>query len=398
MNVAIVGPYPGSPDKVRGGVEAVLLYLTGGLHRFADLDLHVVTLRGGIRRERTVSSDRLTVHYLPRASHLSYLTFYVDKWRLRRKLASIAPDVIDAHEAGKYAGAALGIRCPTVVTLHGIRHRERRIEGALSYIYRGWHVSIAERFCVKNARHIIAISPYVLEEFGDLISAEVHSIENPIAEKFFTLEDRPEPNRVLFAGLLNRRKQVLELLQAMVKVRRSIPTAQLRLAGDRDSRDGGYYFTELQEFVAREQLQENVRFLGSLSEDELLKEYAACSLLVLPSVQETAPMVIMQAMAAGKAVVSTRVGGIPYLVQDGQTGLLVESGDVPALAQALVNLLESNTVRVEMGQKAREMAQRFRADAVARRTREILYEVAGRPVPDDCKLDSTIYEAAAENV
>jgi glycosyltransferase involved in cell wall biosynthesis len=384
MKVVIAGPYPGNMEKIRGGVEAVILYLIEGLQYFTDLDLHVVTLQGGIQRERTVSSDRLTVHYLPRASRLSYLAFYVNRWRLNRKIASIAPDVINAHVAGQYAEAALQTHCPTVVTLHGIRYREvKTFKSAFSRLYKGWHIARTEGFCVKNARHIIAISPYILEEFGDLIRADVYHIENPIADKFFTLEDRSQSDQILFAGIIIPRKQVLELLQALVEVRRSVTTAQLRLAGDKKNPvDKGHYFAELQELIAREQLGGNVRFLGSLPEDELLKEYMECSLLVLPSVQETAPMVIMQAMAAGKAVVATRVGGIPYLVEDGETGLLVNSGDVPALAAAIIRLLRDDTLRGRMGQKGREMAeQRFRARAVARKTREVYYRVAGCAVP-----------------
>ena len=97
-------------------------------------------------------------------------------------------------------------------------------------------------------------------------------------------------------------------------------------------------------------------------------------------------MVIMQAMAAGKAAVSTRVGGIPYLAQDGQTGLLVDSGDVPALAEALVRLLKDDALRADMGRKAKQVAERrFRARVVAERTREVLYRIVGRSVPHACK-------------
>jgi glycosyltransferase involved in cell wall biosynthesis len=310
------------------------------------------------------------------------LTFYANRRRLAKKIASIAPDVINAHEAGEYVGAALKSRCPTVVTLHGVRRREYRIGSAFSRVYRGWYIAWMERFCVKEARHIIIISPYLLDEFGDLIRGNTYSIENPIADRFFALENQSQPNRILFAGLLNHRKQVLELLQAIAKVRHFVPTAHLFLAGDNDPDNGGHYFAQLEEFVASEHLEKNVSFLGSLSEEELLKEYIACSLLVLPSIQETAPMVIMQAMAVGKAVVATRVGGIPYLIRDGQTGLLVDCGDVPALAEAIVRLLRDDTLRVMMGQKGREAAeQRFRARIVAERTREVYYQVTGHSVP-----------------
>ncbi|HEA26603.1 MAG TPA: glycosyltransferase family 1 protein [Ectothiorhodospiraceae bacterium] len=384
MKVVIAGPYPKNVEKIRGGVEAVVVNLTEGLQHFTDLDLHVVTLQGGIQQERTVSSDRLTIHYLPRASRLSYLTFYVNRQRIKKKITNIAPNIIHAQAAGVYAEAAFQTNCPTIVTLHGIIHREvKTYRSTFSRLYKGWCRVRREQSCVKNARHIIAISPYILEEFENLISADTYLIENPIADKFFTLEDRSQPDQILFAGLIIPRKQVLELLQAMVEVRRSVPTVQLRLAGDqRSTIDRGPYFAELQELIAEECLGKNLRFLGSLSEDELLKEYAECSLLILPSVQETAPMVIMQAMAAGKAVVATRVGGIPHLVEDGRTGLLVDSGDVPALAEAIVRLLKNDTLRTAMGQKGREVAERrFGAKAIAEKTREVYYRVAGCAVP-----------------
>lgn len=383
MKVVMAGPYPDNVQRIRGGVEAVVVYLVQGLRRFNDLDLHVVTLNGRIRQERVLSPDGLTVHYLPRAARLSYLSYDVDRWRLKRKMMSIAPDVIHAQVAAVYAEAAFQTACPTVVTLHGIRYREvKTYKSAFSRLYKGWHIAQRERFCVRNARHIIAISPYILQEFEDLIEADTYLIENPIADKFFALEDRSQPDRILFAGVVIPRKQVLELLQAMVEVRRHVPAAQLRIAGDRKNPvDGGRYLAELQEFISREQLGESVRFLGSLSEDDLLKEYTECSLLVLPSVQETAPMVVMQAMAAGRPVVATRVGGIPYLVEDGQTGLLVDCGDVPALAKAIVGLLRNNTLRVAMGQKGREVAeQRFRARTVAEKTREVYLSLAGSAV------------------
>ena len=381
MKIVIAAPYPRDLNKVRGGVEAVILYLAEGLRKFKDLNLHVVTLAGGIKKVKTVTSDRLTVHYLPAVSRFSYLNIYLDIWRLKQKIISLSPDVINAHIAGAYVLAALGSKYPTIVTLHGVRYREvETYKNAFIRFYRGWQIAKTERSSVVNARHIIAISPYIIEEFGDLVRADVDYIENPVSNKFFSVTDRSQPFHILFAGIISPRKQVLQLLQAVAIVRQSIPNVRLRLAGDKyDPFDKhGQYFSELHAFIAKEQLAENVSFLGNLSEDELIEEYEKCSLLALPSVQETTPMVIMQAMAAAKAVVATRVGGIPYQVQDGLTGLLVDVGDVAALAEALTNLLKNDTLRVNMGERGKEIAEkRFRTRLVAEKTREVYYRVAG---------------------
>lgn len=83
-------------------------------------------------------------------------------------------------------------------------------------------------------------------------------------------------------------------------------------------------------------------------------------------------MVIAEVMAAGRPVVATRVGGVPYLVDHERTGLLTRVGDTDALAQAICQLLEDGARRDRMGQEARRQAEaRFRARAVAQRTRQV---------------------------
>lgn len=87
-------------------------------------------------------------------------------------------------------------------------------------------------------------------------------------------------------------------------------------------------------------------------------------------------MVIEQAMAAGKAVVATRVGGVPYLVSHGRTGLLVEHGDIAGLAEAIILLLTNDGLRARIGVQAKEEAsRRFRAEVVARQTYDVYRKI-----------------------
>lgn len=88
-------------------------------------------------------------------------------------------------------------------------------------------------------------------------------------------------------------------------------------------------------------------------------------------------MTIIEAMAAGKPVVATRVGGVPDLVEDGHSGFIVEPGDVEGMARCILELLTSLDARRNMGRRARQLAERFRLETVAAQYRQLYYEVVG---------------------
>lgn len=374
MKVVIMGDYPRDPSRIGGGVEAVIVYLVQGLRQFSDLDLHIVTLREDVGDGAVVQQDGTTVTYVPAAYRFANLTFFIrNKRRLRRVLRSIRPDLIHAHIAGTYSQVASRMDCPAVLTPHGIRYREANLKrGWLNQAVRYPLIRREERVGIKVARHIISISPYVEQEFASAIRGRVYPIENPISDAFFDLSSQERPYRLLFAGHISPRKGVYYLIQAMSMVCKQFPGVELHLAGKVVHEYDPTYFQTIQEAIRDQQLEDHVVFTGQLDEEDLLREYSECAVFVLPSRQETAPMVIEQAMAAGKAVVATRVGGVPYLVSQGQTGLLVEHGDVAGLAEAIASLLSDTALRVRMGAQAKEEAsRRFRAEVVARQTYEV---------------------------
>jgi glycosyltransferase involved in cell wall biosynthesis len=98
--------------------------------------------------------------------------------------------------------------------------------------------------------------------------------------------------------------------------------------------------------------------LGFVSHDELEQLYDRAAVVVLPSHREGLPLCLLEAMAHGRSVVATTVGGIPQLVEDGRTGLLVEPGDTDGLRAALELLLADPELRLPMGRAARIRVQR----------------------------------------
>ncbi|TMM23846.1 MAG: glycosyltransferase family 4 protein [Actinobacteria bacterium] len=120
----------------------------------------------------------------------------------------------------------------------------------------------------------------------------------------------------------------------------------------------------------------DTRFHGFVA--DLRKPLAGLDVLVQPSRADNFPLAVLEAMAAGLPIVGARVGGIPELVLDGETGLLVEPEDAAALAAALDSLAESRERREALGRRARErVAESFSVDAFIRRTIELYEELCG---------------------
>ena len=375
MRVALLIDYPVDPARIPGGVRAVAYHLAQGLARREDLDLHVIHCHSEVPADHTVQHGRVTVHYLAQPRQRVVPNLITGVGRVARALRELEPDLVNAH-TGQYAYAALRAGCRTIYTIHGVAHRELRT-------FRGWKHKLGlllsawyDRRVIRQVEDIIAISPYILEEYRGRTPARFHRVENPVPDEYFGLSAPATPGRILFAGTISERKDPLTLLAALERIRQAAPEAHLRLAGRAIDAE---YPRRVERFVAERGLAGCAEFLGLLDVPTMMEEYARCALLALPSRQETAPVVILEAMAAGKPVVATDVGGVRDLVADGESGYVVPPGDPQALAEPIIRLLGDGDLRERMGRRGREIAwARFRRDAVADRYYEIYRQVAGR--------------------
>ena len=177
---------------------------------------------------------------------------------------------------------------------------------------------------------------------------------------------------MLFAGRLIPLKGVLDLIRATATLAHEQPI-QLVLAGSLDDQQ---YVDQLRNEVERLDIKDLVRFPGVLDAESLRGELSRASMLVLPSYQETAPMVIQEAMAAGLPVIASKVGGTPYQVRDGKTGFLIDARDVQALTKRIGELLSNQAMRQSFGEAGNALAQKeYRAAAVAQKTIEIYRQI-----------------------
>jgi len=151
---------------------------------------------------------------------------------------------------------------------------------------------------------------------------------------------------VLYVGRLSKEKGVLTLLKAVKALR--IP---VRIVGDGPERK------QLEEYASQNCVK-NVVFEGRVSDQELKELYKGSAFLVIPSeCNENSPMVILEAFAYGKPVIGSRIGGIPELVESGQTGMLFEAGDANQLCECIEALWSNSSMISKLGQNARHKVE-----------------------------------------
>jgi len=173
----------------------------------------------------------------------------------------------------------------------------------------------------------------------------------------FRFVERPRPASacvdVVYAGVLRPGKGVHVLLEAFARL--AHPTARLQLVGEPQNAD---YAAQLAAQVEALGLVERVAFVGRVPQHELAAFFASARVAVLPSFSEGLPRVILEAMLTGTPVIGSRVGGIPELIRDGETGWLVPPGDAAALTAALQGVYNHPHYQT-VADAARSFAQAF---------------------------------------
>ena len=378
MRVVLVGPYPLDVERPQGGVEASFATLVRSLAELPRLDPHVVTFVPGLQKARTRDLGAFQVDYLPAATRLRSATLHAHERRaLGKRLPSLRPDLVHAQDAlrhGFICLKAVDRRLPLVLSIHGIARAELAfVESRLTRLRMAAADIPMERYCIRKARFLLQPTRYPERYFGEEVRGRIWDVGNPIADTFFAVDRNPEPGRILYLGAVIPRKRTLDLVEALARVAVPHPSVTLRVVGfDANAA----YAERVRLRMAELGVGEKVVFLRGLTADEVLDEYARAAMLVLPSGEETSPMVIGEAMAAGVPVIATRVGGVSFLVGDGVTGHLVEPGDIALLADRISSLVADRSQRDAFGAAGRTRAERhFAATAVAARVAAVYEEV-----------------------
>ena len=306
--------------------------LWDGLRGRTDLRLHALSAR-----RRPAPADALT---------------------LRTLLPLVArADVVHAH-ASK-AGFVTRLAC----ALRGQTRRCVFTPHAWSF-WAGRRYAAAERLAARWCRYLLVVSEAERRaglDVGVGTPEQYRVVPNGIDLARFAVERRPVPGRVLCVARLAPQKRPDLLVRAFRRI-----DGELQLVGD------GPLRADVERLIAELGLAERVRLLGARDDVPELRAEASC--VALASDYEGCPLTVLEAMAAGVPVVATRVGGVPELIDDGRTGLLVPPGDEEALAAAIARALADPG---GLGAAAREVARRrFSRERMASEIEAVYDEVA----------------------
>ncbi len=372
------------PPEVYGGAGVHVEYLARELAGLVSLTVHCQGAdRPGAIAHR--SWDHLA------GANPALQTISAD---LSMTAAVAAADLVHSHTwyanlAGHLAALLYGI--PHVVTVHSLEPlrpwKAEQLGGG--YALSSW----CERTAVEAAAAVIAVSDGmrddVLAAYPAVPAGRVHVIRNGID----TVEYSPDPATdvldrygidpvqpmVIFVGRVTRQKGLPVLLRAAADLN---PAVQLVVcAGQADTAE---LEAEVSELAAQLRATRSgvIWISGMLAKREVIQLLTHATVFACPSLYEPLGIVNLEAMACSTAVVGSRVGGIPEVVADGKTGLLVPPGDPAALAEAINVLLADEPLAAEMGRLGRARAEtEFGWASIAAQTVALYTELAGVPLP-----------------
>jgi len=354
------------PSLGIGGAEKLVIELAKSINR-KEFTVGVLVLekKEGTFLEDELEGESIPTFFLNVRGGLHPLTIH----RVLHLFSIFKPDIIHTHlKAIRYVLIPSKIaRIPIHIhTIHSLAKQDT------SMTHHQWINRIAFKYLGVKP---VSVSEYVARTVKEVYGVESVVIYNGIpTEEYSISSERPSDGeiRLLHIGRIGQVKNHLLLVEAFSKALEKERRLRLILVGEGELR------RKVEEKVEERRLEDRVDFLGWRSDIPYL--LSNCDIFVLSSDFEGFGIVLIEAMAAGKPVVATRVGGVPEVVEDGVTGLLVPPRDASALAEAILRLAEDEVLRRKMGEKGKERAiSRFDIRLVAREY-ERLYkeELKGR--------------------
>lgn len=345
--------------------------LLQGFAELPKIDIHIVSCAQRHLNAPPKLSENVWFHSL-RVPKIGWLrTGYQGCIRaVRRKLKEIQPDIV--HGQGTERDCAISAvfsGFPNVVTIHGNMRLVARATKAPPFSY-NWLMGQLEKITLPRTDGVVCITRYTKKAVEDL-ARKTWLIPNAVDAGFFQIARNEAPMPIILCvGNICQRKNQNALITALDGLA-SEKRFELLFLGSSDDSD-----PYNREFFALLAQRPWCRYDGFADREKLKIHLARAMLLVLPSLEDNCPMVILEAMAAALPVAAANVGGVPDLVREGETGLLFEPTDESSMANSVRRLLDNVDLARQMAKRARDQAQqKFQPRVIAQKHLEIYEEV-----------------------
>lgn len=320
-----------------------------------------------------IGVDLIHAHATSGLSHAILKGFHLDR---RTRVSYVA----HVHGTTKGIRLAWSRIDPSALNKVKIRHPVKR------YI-----PVVRETIMWKSADALIAVSKFLKEELVNLYGVQkerIHVVHNGVDLKtFYPKKSRLEilkalgldatSRLILYLGGLRPVKGPLYIGKALEKIHYRFPSIKVLFVGERYSLDR--YRDKVARKLVKDLIEKGVIcMIKNIPHVQLPEYYSAADAVVLPSIYDSFPKVILEAMACGTPVIASAVGGIPELISHGETGILVEPANPDELAEAIISMVSDPKLRKKLGSKARKLVEeRFTWKHTAKHTLTVYKKVVG---------------------
>ena len=367
------------PETGFGGIATYTYYQSRALAKLGH-DVHVLAGAIGPTPLRSAEVDGVQVHRFRRQSKLmrAFVAFGGNSlsWTKKRIENAVSMrhgmkqlcqthqfDIIEMPECGAEGAALMHHGAPTVIRLHspsklimpfyGVGKIDTNLCSAIENraIGRATAFSSCSQFLADESRRKLGISrPIEVTPNGIDVALFDGSDQIDVRHKYGLAENRP---MILFAGRLERRKGIHLCADICMSILKDFEVDFIFAGEDTD----GLFARELRSNLDSEKMKGAVHHLGKLDMQSLRSCIRQCDVFLLPSLWENCPYSCLEAMAAGKPIVSSGQGGMPELIQNDENGLLAASGDSASFASQIRKLLDDADLRSRLGTAARRTVE-----------------------------------------
>jgi glycosyltransferase involved in cell wall biosynthesis len=338
--------------------------LAAALQAYPGLELHILSTADFLEKDLHTRQGNSCIHIFSsrRGKGVKGMIGKLMRWtnrktirlKIKRIIHEIHPDLLCLHGTEHpFGGYFASLPFPVALWMQGV----------MQVIFRTEHHRAAslmkarERKLFSNLDYFITAQPHIQQIIRERNpKARFFPLFYPVNPEAFSDSAKVEGRHpdIVFTGSLIARKGISELLQAIHLLRTKGKTLSASLIGPAPDKA---YFEEVKRFIRENDLQEQVHIEGYVKNaEEMLRKMKQARLFVYPSWADTAPLSLAEAMAAGMPVIATRVDGIPAMVEDGHSGMLVEVRDAEALATAISTLIQHPEKCEAIGNAAKAFA------------------------------------------